>query len=670
MYTSKNFIASFIVFFYLIYPNVSFSEQLFDEESGLTETEKDILEGQVNAASAVLDGIEMMQVLIIHEQLIAGDCDPVIEIDSKAKKGVPIYQFFLGDLYKNGLCVTKNEKIAFEWVKKSAEQGYADAQMDLGTYYINGIGTEINNIEATKWYRKSADQNNSNAQQALGEMYEEGTGVTQNYEQALKWYKLAAGNGLPNTYSKVGLLILKIKGDEKGAEEAFHNFILGANYGSQLCQHLASVFLADSNVGKVNLIEAHKWANLAATQSTHQKISEEAKKHRERIEEIISPSDLQEAQLRAINWKVVSYEDNQDKPKDSEKKIVDWENISLNIPNKGLSKNKAKNTLNNLGIPITREFYFKSVEYDNLDVFRLFHFAGANIEETVRIRPGVTPLYIAVDWGSENVYRYLMDHGANVNAVNEDDGMTPLIRAIAHERWEMVDELLNVGASAKMHGASKNSLLTPSALSYSLMFEKGDFTKRLLKQGASVKEVYSHGDSPLHRAVDDSYLKNVSILINAGADINARNDFGVTPLLKAVKRENINIKTVELLLRNGAVPTKNKNNPGSPLFYSVLHGHNDLISLLINYGANINEKYYFKKGQIPMNLTDKELRNVIISGGTPLMIAVVMNHLSSIKKLVDLGADIDYEIKFNNNKYTAYKLAEKNSNTTVLKFLK
>ena len=47
-------------------------------------------------------------------------------------------------MYYTGEGAPKNYKKAFEWFKKSSEQGHAKVQYNLGTMYYNGKGTAKN----------------------------------------------------------------------------------------------------------------------------------------------------------------------------------------------------------------------------------------------------------------------------------------------------------------------------------------------------------------------------------------------------------------------------------------------------------------------------------------------------------------------------------------------
>ena len=62
---------------------------------------------------------------------------------------------------------TRNATKILEWLRKSAELGYAAAQNDLGVAYHNGEGVDVNSAWAIYWYAKAAQQGNDTAIQNL-----------------------------------------------------------------------------------------------------------------------------------------------------------------------------------------------------------------------------------------------------------------------------------------------------------------------------------------------------------------------------------------------------------------------------------------------------------------------------------------------------------------------
>ncbi|KAI9209526.1 Sel1 repeat family protein [Polychytrium aggregatum] len=76
----------------------------------------------------------------------------------------------VGYCYYWGYEVTEDLAKAFEWFRKSAEQGKLYAQDYLGYCYQYGYGVPENMDTAVDWYRKSADQGFRDAIDILKEL--------------------------------------------------------------------------------------------------------------------------------------------------------------------------------------------------------------------------------------------------------------------------------------------------------------------------------------------------------------------------------------------------------------------------------------------------------------------------------------------------------------------
>lgn len=117
------------------------------------------------------------------------------ELIPLANTGNPVLQHKLGERYRKGNGVEKNNKKAIEWYKKSAEKNYANAQNSLGISYI-----AENPKESKKWFEKAAKQGHPVAQNTLGNLYK----IDGNLEEAFKWLELARNN--PKTVNNLNLL--------------------------------------------------------------------------------------------------------------------------------------------------------------------------------------------------------------------------------------------------------------------------------------------------------------------------------------------------------------------------------------------------------------------------------------------------------------------------------
>jgi TPR repeat protein len=67
----------------------------------------------------------------------------------------------------NGEGVAQDMTEGAKWIRKSADQGWAEAQYVLGICYNHGIGVAKDLVEAAKWWRKAADQGNAEAAKSL-----------------------------------------------------------------------------------------------------------------------------------------------------------------------------------------------------------------------------------------------------------------------------------------------------------------------------------------------------------------------------------------------------------------------------------------------------------------------------------------------------------------------
>ena len=97
-----------------------------------------------------------------------------------------------------------------------ASAGNAEAQNNVGEIYSKGLGTEPDYAMAFQWFKKSADQGFNRAKINLGYLYEEGLGVTKDSATALNLYREASGIQDELLYSSVVEVQMKAKDDKIG----------------------------------------------------------------------------------------------------------------------------------------------------------------------------------------------------------------------------------------------------------------------------------------------------------------------------------------------------------------------------------------------------------------------------------------------------------------------
>lgn len=112
-----------------------------------------------------------------------------------AVKGHARAQYILGRMYAEGKGAPRDQKQAFDWLAKSAEQGNADAQLYLGVMYAKGRHIPRNDLKASHWLRFAAEAGLAKAQCYLSRMYAQGIGVPRSFVYAYMWAMLAATGG-------------------------------------------------------------------------------------------------------------------------------------------------------------------------------------------------------------------------------------------------------------------------------------------------------------------------------------------------------------------------------------------------------------------------------------------------------------------------------------------
>jgi len=100
-----------------------------------SSSQADVLE-EVKAAARVRDYAKMVKLL-----------KPL------AVKGDGEAQYQLGRLYRSGRGVSEDNKAAFQWMQKAAEQGHVKAQYNLGVMYENGWGVDPSKKSLDNQYR-------------------------------------------------------------------------------------------------------------------------------------------------------------------------------------------------------------------------------------------------------------------------------------------------------------------------------------------------------------------------------------------------------------------------------------------------------------------------------------------------------------------------------------
>lgn len=143
----------------------------------------------------------------------------------------------------------------------------------------------------------------------------------------------------------------------------------------------------------------------------------------------------------------------------------------------------------------------------------------------------------------------------------------------------------------------------------------------MLQERVDVNTPQADGATALHWAALLDDVETTDLLIRAGAQVDAANDYGVTPLALACTNGRAGEPVVERLLKAGANPNSARQTGETVLMTAARSGSLEAVKLLLDHGADVNAK---------------ESRR----GQTALMWAAAERHPDVMQALIGRGADI------------------------------
>ena len=308
----------------------------------------------------------------------------------------------------------------------------------------------------------------------------------------------------------------------------------------------------------------------------------------------------------------------------------------------------------------------------------------------------------------------LMKHGSSVNSADKD-GFTPMMICARKNYLRSLCILLSSGAYKnagfriirRLDNYEKHRILplrNSTALQLAALEGNEECVLELAARGASVWCSNRRGENPLMFAAAKGLWKVVKLCVDSGTDlqINQTNHkgnnavmlacrsaqvntlsvllknpsclaavnqvsfhFDLTPLLQAIVHRSVVM--TRLLLLNGADPNKTNyrgvscllaavgKNPKKDSVFSDIPNALDLVALLLQYGANVNQSHNNETAltiaaanDAPTNVVEQLLKggadvdHVDSDGNTALLYACTKGREKMVKTLFDHGAKADY----------------------------
>ncbi|KAN0137681.1 Ankyrin repeat-containing domain protein [Lactarius tabidus] len=326
---------------------------------------------------------------------------------------------------------------------------------------------------------------------------------------------------------------------------------------------------------------------------------------------------------------------------------------------------------------------------DIVQLVRLLLDNGADLH--ARDNRGNTPLHFAAPRGHLEITRMLLELKADVNS-QDDEGSTPLQRASQVQRERKSDImrlLLDYGANVNVYDKCRNTLLHFAASEghievARMLLERGAdvnfkndeglaplqrasqvpqegksvVMRLLLDYGANADLYDKRRNTPLHFAASEGHLEVARMLLERGADVNSKNDEGLTPLQRASQiQQEGKSDIMRLLLDYGANANVYDKRRNTPLHFAASEGHLEVVRMLLELGADVNSKN--EKGLTPLLQAlqgrregHRDIIQLLLDHGanvnmhdkrrnTPLHFAASEGHFEVARILLEHGADVN-----------------------------
>ncbi|AFY44000.1 ankyrin repeat domain-containing protein [Nostoc sp. PCC 7107] len=242
-----------------------------------------------------------------------------------------------------------------------------------------------------------------------------------------------------------------------------------------------------------------------------------------------------------------------------------------------------------------------------------------------------------------DMIRFLLEHGANVNAVEPESQNTVLGLAVQSGNLDKILLILDAGADINYQSPDGYDVLIHAMYGRDILRDENliSILNLLIYRGAAVNGMSSYGESAIKVAAHIGRFDAVKLLLNAGANPE---QLGWTELMHAIVFGSL--EQVKFLLEQGADQNVRDCWHRTPWLLSIQVGELPKAKLLLAAGANHND--------------------VGNCGKTPLMYAIENNRLEVLQWLITEGFDIEATDEFSN---TALIIAAEHGATDCVKIL-
>ena len=225
---------------------------------------------------------------------------------------------------------------------------------------------------------------------------------------------------------------------------------------------------------------------------------------------------------------------------------------------------------------------------------------------------------LAIIKGDLDCVNILLDHNVNIIQTCGIGFWSPLISAVHHNNDKIVLALLHAKAPINQTAGTEgiNALMMAAKRGHTKCL------KILLQHGSLVNEQNEYGETALMMAAQKDHTKCLHLLLHHAADMNKKDNYGMTALMFAAADGNVDCTTYLLNAKASLEITDNWEN--NALMQSIMQDINPDATcalLIIRAGSPLNQ--------------------VNSNGDTALSLAILDDNINLITELIEQGANVN-----------------------------
>ena len=291
---------------------------------------------------------------------------------------------------------------------------------------------------------------------------------------------------------------------------------------------------------------------------------------------------------------------------------------------------------------------------------------------------GKSPIHLAAENGHLNLVVYYLIQQPFLLNQKDQNGDTPLCKAAAAGRADVVQYLINNGAVVNVQNNEGETPLHAAAL-----HNQPEIVKILIESGDNGQTKDNNGNLAIHSAAASGNVESLRKLVDLlPLSVGFRNNFADTPLCLAAQHGHIEV--MKMLVEEKHVHVDDKCNHGYTAFLvAIAQNQQEAAAYLLDHGADVDAVSNDENGgstalhiaaadgiepmvRFVIGKNPRLLGNRNLKGNTPFWVAASTGNMAGVKLLLELGSDLNSRGEGN---LTPFLAAAKYNQPEIIEYL-